>query len=279
MRSRRIWGLLACAAACLATVRAGASSDHDGSHASGSMPSASVPGAASGGYWRNYSRPYYETIGPDGTPIIFVPPIPVPVIVVPRAAPPPGGFPLAGPLPPGGLPHRGLAPIRPRLVVPRKKGDPARASQLSTFGDRLFRAGNTRRAAERYEQASRADPNSAGPHARLAQVALVRGQYSEAADQFRAAETAEPGWLVKPFDVQALYSEPGDFARQIARLESHLQTAPEDRDAWLVLGAQWFLSGRTRQAGDVFLRLTDRKPEPTLAAFLEASRPAGRAPD
>ena len=68
------------------------------------------------------------------------------------------------------------------------------------------------------------------------------------------------------------YAEPADFHRHLAHLESHLQAEPGDRDAWLVLGAQLFLSGRTRRAADVFLRLTDREPDSTLTAFLDASR-------
>ena len=78
-------------------------------------------------------------------------------------------------------------------------------------------------------------------------------------------------------DIQAIYAEPGDFAKQIAKLESHLQAHPHDRDAWLMLGTQLYLSGRTRQSADVFARLSDREPDATLAAFLEATTP--RKPD
>jgi hypothetical protein len=48
---------------------------------------------------------------------------------------------------------------------------------------------------------------------------------------------------------------------------------PDDRDAWLVLGAEWYLSGRTARAADVFLRLYDpkRKPDIALSAFLHAT--------
>ena len=90
-----------------------------------------------------------------------------------------------------------------------------------------------------------ARPDSAAPQVRLAQIALVRGQYTEAANRLREAETAEPGWIVTAPDIQSIYGEPAEFARQLARLESHVQIHPDDRDAWLVLGAQWFLSGRT----------------------------------
>jgi cytochrome c-type biogenesis protein CcmH/NrfG len=157
------------------------------------------------------------------------------------------------------------------LRVNATKAESAKASQLLTIGDRLFRAGNIKRAADRYEQSLRVDPTTASAHIRLAQVALVRGQYSVAADEFREATATEPDWIARARDVQALFSEPAEFRGHIAKLESHLLKEPNDRDGWLVLGAELFLSGQTRRAGDVFVRLTDRKPDPALAAFLEAS--------
>lgn len=180
--------------------------------------------------------------------------------------------PLLPPPPPGLLPA--AVPIPKR--VPARKSDPARSAQLTTIGDRMFRTGNLKRAEERYQQAITAAPELAAPRARLAQVALSRGRYAVAADQLRQAETAQPGWILKAPDIQALYREPGDYARDLAKLETHLQIEPEDRDAWLVLGAQWFLSGRTAKAADVFRRLDDpnRRSDVALEAFLEASNQA-----
>lgn len=150
--------------------------------------------------------------------------------------------------------------------------DSTRAKELMELGDRLFRAGNFARAVERYEQSVRADPDRAAPRARLAQVALVRGKYQDAANKLREAQTAEPGWLTTADDLRAIYPEPAEYARLVARLEAHLQAQPEDRDGWLVLGALWYLSGRTQKAADVFLRLTDRREDPTLRAFLAATK-------
>jgi tetratricopeptide (TPR) repeat protein len=145
-----------------------------------------------------------------------------------------------------------------------------------TLGDRLFRAGNLKKAEERYQQAARAISDQAAPYLRLAQIALVRGNYTPAANRLRDAETAEPGWIVTAPDIEAIYGEPSEFARHVSRLESYVQSHPDDRDAWLVLGAQWFLTGRTARAADVFLRLNDpnRKPDIALNAFLEASNQA-----
>jgi tetratricopeptide (TPR) repeat protein len=167
-----------------------------------------------------------------------------------------------------GAPVDNLRPAR------AKAPDPARAAQLIIVGDRLFRAGNLKKAEERYLQAMRAAPDLASPRVRLAQVAIARGNFTDAAARLREAEIAEPGWILTAPDIQSIFGEPTEFTRQIAKIESHVQIHPEDRDAWLVLGAEWFLSGRTAKAADVFKRLDDpaRKSDAALAAFLEASK-------
>lgn len=182
-----------------------------------------------------------------------------------------GGGPFVPPPPPPGLAGRNPAANIPPPAL--KRGDPARSNQLMTVGDRLFRAGNLKRAEERYQQALRAAPDLAAPHIRLAQIAIARANYTEAADRFRQAEIAQPGWLITASDIQSIYAEPAAFARTVSRLESHLQVHPDDRAAWLVLGAQWFLTGRTTKAADVFRRLNDpkRKSDVALSAFLDAS--------
>lgn len=201
-----------------------------------------------------------------------------------------GGNPLAAQ---GFDPFLAMAQQRPDMVAAnlfpnpatnrdqarQRAPQPARATEMLTIGDRLFRVGNLTRAVQRYDQATKADPDKAAPLVRLAQVAMVRGKYSDAANRIREAQAAEPGWLANAADVQGLFPEPADFARQVAKLEAHLQTQPQDRDAWLVLGAEWYLSGRTTKAADVFLRLSDRAEDPTLRAFLNATKAADPAPN
>lgn len=245
--------------------------DHDGF---GGMPLAAVSGGYAG-YGYGFPvvvggpmlYPYYPLVyGSSMVPQIT--PLPPPMLVRgPVVASPPPRRLGTIPWERGGRQARQVSTRRPARVA-----DPKRAGQVLRFGDRLFRGGNFKRAEDRYKQAVSADPNQAAPHVRLAQIALARGNYAEAADRFRDAETAEPGWIATAPDIQSLYAEPADFAEQINKLESHLQTQPNDRDAWLVLGAQWFLSGRTRQSADVFVRLDDphRRPDVALAAFLLA---------
>ena len=214
-----------------------------------------VPIVFGWGPWLPIYSPFPPPIGltaPMAPPLFFTFPDvvvePQPTFLFPRAVAPP------------------LLPPRPRAR------DANRAKELIGLGDRLFRAGNLIRACERYEQAIRADGDLAAPRARLAQVALVRGKYQDAANRLREAQAAEPGWLATARDVQDLYPEPAVYARHVAALEAHLQARPEDRDGWLVLGALWYLSGKTQKAADVFLRLSDRREDPTLRAFLDATK-------
>jgi tetratricopeptide (TPR) repeat protein len=185
------------------------------------------------------------------------------------------GMPFANAMPAAPLPPPMPSSLQPTPVrrSSLRPADPAKSSQLTTIGDRLFRAGNIKRAAERYEQAIRLAPDSATPRVHLAQVALARGQISEAAAQIRGAVNAEPSWILNAPDIQALYGEPEDFAKQVAKLESRVLVEPGDRDAWLVLGAELFLSGRTKRASDIFTRLSDRKADAALATFLDAAQP------
>jgi len=256
---------------------------HHHHHGGGGGGLLAVPGVV-GGLGAGYGFPYYSSIGANGLPFSFAPaqPLLVPLVLMPGSGLLPNTSPalaaaegVAGPWPEF-LQDQPRKPA-PAEAVRQGRADSARATQYMTFGDCVFRSGNLHRAAERYEQAMAADPRAAAPRVRLAQVALVRGQYSEAANRFREALSIEPDWLVNALDIQSLYSEPAEYARHIAKLESHLHAQPGDRDAWFVLGAQWYLSGQTRKAADVFLRLTDRKGDPTLAAFLQASTP--REPD
>jgi thioredoxin-like negative regulator of GroEL len=174
-------------------------------------------------------------------------------------------------------------PAAPQAANAQRERAAARARRIDErvaedlkVGDRLFRAKEFPRAERRYREAAQANPNLAEPHLRLAQVSIARKDYAQAARHIHDAQTAEPGWqlMAQPRDIQNLFGDPADFTRTLADLESHLQANPEDRDGWLVLGTELYLTGRTERAHDAFLRLTDRKPDPTLAGFLDMMPPA-----
>ena len=189
--------------------------------------------------------------------------------------------PLGPPLPPGqegpgglmlphAIPHNAWGP---RITTPPRVNNPARAEELVALGDRSFRGGDNHRAEERYKLAARANLETPIPHLHLAQIALIRGDYTTAAGYLRDAVASTRGsdWLLETPDIMAMYGEPGDFAKQLARLESWLQTHPDDRNGWFVLGAEHYLSGHQQAASDAFLRITDHQTDEALAVFATAA--------
>lgn len=251
-----------------------------------SMPTAKIPAAVAPRCFPPWYYPY-----PIVTPPVFVGPYygyyPYPYAFAPTYPPPPitltpthpSSFVIPGFAPPISPP---LAEIAMNAGTVPANGGPDRAARTARrmaerfeedlkVGDRLFRAGELARAERRYKDAAEQAPTRADPHIRMAQVSLARRDFAQAARHIDDAQTAEPGWQLRarPRDIQNLFGNPADFARVLSDLESHLQAHPEDRDAWLVLGTELYLTGRTDRANDAFLRLTDRKPNPTLAGFLD----------
>jgi hypothetical protein len=153
-----------------------------------------------------------------------------------------------------------------------RRRDLERARQLTLYGDRNLRAGDLKRATMRYNQALAANPFDATLHVRRSQVALARGDYAEAVRCLDDALVANPRWLDTPPDLQSLHTEPARFRERMATIEARVQAFPEDRDAWLMLGAMLLMSGRAGAASDVFLRLTDEPPTPLLSSLLQAAQ-------
>jgi hypothetical protein len=262
--------------AMMACVGVPARGQHHGSHSSSSHHGTGMGGSRGGGS-RGGSQGYFlVSFGYGGW---YAPPS---ILMMNQG----GFFPIGMMVPPPSMLRGPLLPPPPAEMLGRmpnaipRQSDPARARERVTVGDRLLRAGNVKKAEERYQQATRTAPDLAAPRVRLAQIAFIRGHYSDAALRLREAETAQPGWIITTPDIQSIYGEPTEFARHVAKLESHIQSHPDDRDAWLVLGAEWFLTGRTAKAADVFQRLNDprRKPDVALAAFLDASNQAAIQP-
>ena len=173
---------------------------------------------------------------------------------------------MDGVAPPGGpgglmlpaLPNNGLRPAsRPT------RSSPARSKELVELGDRSFRGGNTKKAQDRYLLAIKSDPTSVTPHVHLAQLALIRGKYKEAADSLRAAVAvgAGTGWLANAPDIQSIFGEPADFAKKLAEARiAPPRLIPGDRDAWVRPRVRNITSrAGAKLAADVFQRLTDRQ--------------------
>ena len=254
----------------------GASSQAGSGQAGGSSaaPTAHVSAAVSSG-WSRYYPFYVTTVSPSGQLYTYLPP-PYgglrfsPPIVIPASMPRPKFDPgTVAPLPPPGL-IREARPARPRAHA--RKGDPA-----------------ARRACSRWATACSGSTTGNGLRIAISRrPGSIRARQRRGWGSLRSRSSANvtvrpPIGFARPRplsragsplrDVEAIYAEPADFTKQLAKLQSHLHAHPADRDAWLVLGAQWFLSGREGPAADVFRRLDDphRRPDAILAAFLDAT--------
>ncbi len=259
---------------------------HGGGHAGG-IPGGLGGGAVAGGggFWGpSFIYLGYGPVGPFAVPpTAFVTP------VYPGFAP---GY-LGGPQPAfNGAPFASSAPslmpiARFTRVSRRIEADQAskpvpeevqraertKSDDLVLRGDRFFRVKDYTRARNRYAKAGAADRNAVDPLIHEAQVDMVQGRYQDAAERVRQALTIDPDWIFNAPDIQAMYAEPADYAALIGKLETHLQAKPDDRDAWLVLGLEKYLNGKTRQAHDIFTRLTDRRGDTTLFTLLQAATP------
>ena len=190
----------------------------------------------------------------------------------------PARAPLMPPPPPGFLgPNGGIAGNKAKA----KPSDPVRSGQLTTLGDRLFRAGNLKKAEERYLQAMRVAPT--WPHRVSGWLrSPLRGATTPTQPtRLREAETAEPGWIVNAPDIQTIYGEPTEFARQFgaARDLSCRPIPTTAMDGW-----SWepnCFSRVERQRPPTSSRgstIPNRKSDVALAAFLDASNQAAQQP-
>lgn len=225
------------------------------------MPAAVVGGPFMGG-------PGFAPMGPQ--PMFMGSPFASPILPLPPAPQFQRGF----------LPGRDFWWGRP-AAPPAKPTVTASAKAFSADylarGDRFFRAKDYRRARDRFARSARFDPNSADPLVHEAQIDILQGHYEDAAERIRQALSNDGNWVFNAPDIRAMYLEPGDFDKRIADLEAHVQANPEDRDAWFALGFEKYLSGKSRQASDIFMRLTDRRGDATLFLMLQASTPREQA--
>ena len=175
-------------------------------------------------------------------------------------------------------PVAAMTPVRSvsTTTARTKRPDTSFAAETLTLGDRLFRAGNLTKAVERYEQSIKADPSKAAPSGE----AWPRWRWSGASittppNWLREADTVDP--TLSP-DQRRRHPTPSTSNRATSRSRSPSSRRtssriPEDRDAWLLLGAEHYFSGRTRR-GRRHLPPPDRPPgrAGTLSAFLSASK-------
>jgi tetratricopeptide (TPR) repeat protein len=159
---------------------------------------------------------------------------------------------------PAPQPQPALAPI-PEMD---KK---AEAARLIKLGKEAFADEEHGRAAERFQQASRLQPDNTEALFLLAQAQFALGKYREAVVSIYAGMKLQPDWPTSKFDLRGLYANnPAELIEQLNTLRQAVAANPEEPALMFLYGYQlWFL-GRQDEAKTFFQKarplVSDSKP-------------------
>lgn len=131
-----------------------------------------------------------------------------------------------------------------------------------------FREGRYREAADAFRLAC--DTNQGDPSARIyaAHALFATGRYRDAVKYLREAFRLQPRIAYLTFDMRSDYRQPEEFEKQVAALDSALDTAPRDEDRLFMLGYVLYFGGQREMAYYTFQRLVRVNPRDKLAAQL-----------
>jgi Flp pilus assembly protein TadD len=144
------------------------------------------------------------------------------------------------------------------------------------LGREAFRAQEYGRAAQRFRQASRLEPDEAMPHFLLVQAFLAQGKYHDAMNSIRAGMRRNPDWPRARFRPIELYGDQvTEYPLHLRTLEEALQRHPGDPLLLFLHGYQLWFDGRRDEARPLFLRALPRSADRDLIErFRRALPPA-----
>jgi hypothetical protein len=204
----------------------------------------------------------------------------------PREKAPPGqvagGFrpvrpePPAKPAPKPPEPPKEKLKEKPQLPrPPLPENDPrAESARLTALGRAAFAAAEYGRAAQRFRQATRADPNDAGALFLLAQAEVALGRYDQAVEAIEAGMRLEPDWPTAPFRPVTLYDgNVADLPEHLRRLEEALAAHPDDPVLLFLSAYQLWFDGRQDEARPLFQRAAAVAPDKSFSERFLLARP------
>jgi len=236
------------------------------------------------------------------------PPEPAPAAPRPPQRPPPEEVQPPMPKPPAGDVAGGFRPVRPedraraREPVPPAKPAPrppepprdkpkekppalprpplpepdprAESARLTALGRAAFAAAEYGRAAQRFGQATRADPNDALAHFLLAQAEVALGKYDQAVEAIQAGMRLEPDWPNAPFRPVTLYDgNVADLPEHLRRLDEALAAHPDDPVLLFLDAYQLWFDGRQDEARELFQRAAAVAPDRSFSERFLLARP------
>ena len=156
-----------------------------------------------------------------------------------------------------------IAAVAPgvRQAPPPEADKRAENARQQKLGREAFAAGEYGRAAERFEQALRVDPNQALSYFLLAQAQFAMGKYRDAVASIHAGMKLQPDWPAAKFDPRELYGDnAGDHALHLERLRQAVERSPQEPALLFLFGVQLWFNNRRDDAKSYF-----RKALPNVA--------------
>jgi hypothetical protein len=158
---------------------------------------------------------------------------------------------------------------------PFPEADPrAESARLSALGRAAFAAGQYGRAAQRFGQATRVNPNAADAYFLLAQAEVALGKYDEAVEAIQAGMRLEADWPTAKFRPVTLYDgNVADLPEHLWRLEDALTRHPDDAVLLFLYAYQLWFDGRQDEARPLFQRAAAVAPDKSFSERFLLARP------
>lgn len=159
-------------------------------------------------------------------------------------------------------------------IAPPKLSNPtarARAWKFVEYGDRQFKRGDYRQAAERYRKAQTQAPDVADVYFRIGFAEMGAGKYVEAVSAIRDGLALKPDWPNSGFVLEELYPTAESKREVFRQLHAYLEKNPNDADAQYLLAVLQHFDGQSEAAEVRFRRVVELTGVDTHArAFLPA---------
>lgn len=170
----------------------------------------------------------------------------------------------------------------PAPEVPPKISNPtarATAWKFVEYGDKQFKQGDYRDAADRYRKAESQAPEIPDIHFRLGFAQMGAGRYADAVAAMREGLRLKPNWPDSGFVLEELYPTPEAKRNVFRQLHAHLNENPTDADAQFLLAVMQHFDGQTEAAELGFRRVVQLKGRARHAMAFLPLEPAPAADD
>jgi hypothetical protein len=158
---------------------------------------------------------------------------------------------------------------------PRPAGGPrAESARQRQLGQDAFAAAEYGRAAQRFRQAARVNPNDALAYFLLAQADVALGKYDTAVEAIQAGLALDPDWPAAPFRPVTLYGDNvTDLPEHLLALQDALARHPDDPTLLFLTAYELWFDGRREEARPLFERAAAVAPDRRFSERFLLARP------